>query len=410
MDKQNLNPETPPQPVPDPAAQAAPGAGETPAPGPAAQAIVVAPAGDGETAPADRHATPDGHGHGPGQPPHSERRSCLGSLFHAGVRFYTFLLLLLVIYPAYLAGDYVVRTVFVPMPVPRQFLDWQASIDVDALRSTNVPGVTGPAARAPLGHYHRIERWFQPDPRNGCTPSGCHAPLPHSKKMKVPAFANFHTTFMACQMCHTQVHDSAVAWVSTETGRTTEVPPLLKLLGFLETPDSEIKANPAAAHTTIVALLRATLAICGDDPALRDLLLQFETSDPGSPVWRVALDRAGREIPLHARGEYGAKLAPESKAGDYAAAGAQLTALARQQAKSPEQQKPVYKQIHDPLLKEPVTCVSCHGQKPPVLNFEKLGYPPMRARLLANLQLARLMQQIREGEEFHLPRFLESGK
>jgi hypothetical protein len=152
------------------------------------------------------------------------------------VRSYSLLMLLVLGWAGYLAFASLLRTVFVPQPVPRRFLEWQGRIDVAALRSENVPGLTGPAARAPLGHYHRVEQWFELDPRNGCTLSGCHDPLPHTKKMKVPSFANMHTTFLACQMCHEpDVHAAdSVAWYSTATGQVQPIPAVLRLRNYLE--------------------------------------------------------------------------------------------------------------------------------------------------------------------------------
>jgi hypothetical protein len=65
----------------------------------------------------------------------------------------------------------------------------------------------------------------------------------------------------------------------------------------------------------------------------------------------------------------------------------------------------LHQDIHGGLRKQPAACNSCHNG-PAALDFERLGYPPQRAGQLRTLQLANVMQQIREGQRFYIPRLL----
>ena len=43
------------------------------------------------------------------------------------------------------------------------------------------------------------------------------------------------------------------------------------------------------------------------------------------------------------------------------------------------------------------------------MDFAAAGYSPQRSRYLSQLQLASLMQRIRQGEVFNIPKLLGSG-
>ncbi|MCY2954555.1 MAG: hypothetical protein NTU53_21705 [Planctomycetota bacterium] len=366
-------------------------------------------------------APPDTSAEAPPAPPIENQKSKIKNPPHSflhllnefRIRVHAFAVLLIVSFAGYLAVTYLMHTVFMQPPVPTRFLDWQGRNDAAALRSSSAAGLTTSAERAPLAHYHRTRPWFQPDPRNGCTVSGCHDPLPHTRKQKVPAFANFHATFLACQMCHAPADGgpTAVTWVNITSAQRQPPPAMLQLLRYLDTFSELIPKNPAEAHAAILPLLRGTLTILGDDPALSTMLLQIETSEPGSPVWRQAVDQLTYDLPSYARGEYGAKLAREPQPGSYQETSRTLRNLAQRYLANYSDvphRKQLHSEIHGSLLKEPVTCLPCHGDSPATLNYESLGYSPRRAKLLGNLQLARLMQQIRQGEQFHLPKLLGS--
>ena len=266
------------------------------------------------------------------------------------IRMYALLILCVLVLCGYLAVAYLVKLVFYAAPLPVSVEQWQGNLDVAALRSDTAPGVETPAPRAPLSHYHQINQWMQQDKTNGCTISGCHEPLPHDMRAKVPAFANFHTTFLACQMCHvpTDNRPAAAQWISIDTAKPQDTPSILRLMKMLEIETDLISSRPAEAQPRLRRLLGQTISDVGGDPLLDEILAQIETSEPGSPVWKQAVTLLTSELPQHARGEYRAKLvwselagnAPErlailnEEAGDFAV------------AVDPQQKATIQKQIH----------------------------------------------------------------
>lgn len=257
-------------------------------------------------------------------------RQPLAAVKRAIVRLYALSIIVVIVGATYMAVAYLVKSIFRPTPVPREYLDWQAHIEVDALRDPNRFDQAGASGRAPLGHYHALGRWVQASPRDGCTLSGCHGPLPHAKNVATRAFANFHAVFLTCQMCHQAYpgRPARATWISTTSGEPQAAPAILQLVKQLELGVDKIARDPAGIHPTIVDLLRKTLAVSGRDPLLEYLLMQIDTSEPGSPVWRHAVEQLSAELPDHLRGEYGAKLAPRDVGSDYLRIEKQLTAQA----------------------------------------------------------------------------------
>jgi hypothetical protein len=355
------------------------------------------------------------------------RWSFLRLLRLISVRAYTALILAVVLAAGYFAFAYLLRSVFKPLPIPQRFLEWQAHLDASSLRQ-GAAGLTGPAPRAPLSHYHKVDRWFQVDSHNTCTLAGCHLPLPHGVGQRasaarppnrVAAFANLHVTFMDCAVCHEGASGRIDAqWVALSTGQKHEPPPMLRLAGFLEqnsdairqlldlhtgrATTQSVKADVVAMHGTISGLLRSALTIVGGDPVLDDVLLELDSSNPGSPVWVRSLGQLVIEIPRHTRGEYGAKLARTNPGGGAPADRARVAEEVRRAGGSPTPQQ--WGRIHTGLLPRPEACLACHSDQPGMLDLEALGYSPKRAASLRALPLARKMQDIREGGEFELPR------
>src|SRR3954452_1709491 len=85
------------------------------------------------------------------------------------VRVYAALILLAITAGGFYAVRYLVRIVFFPPTLPPRFVQWQGNLEVASLRKSDQPGVETPAMRSPIGHYHGVDRWFQPDNTNGCT-------------------------------------------------------------------------------------------------------------------------------------------------------------------------------------------------------------------------------------------------
>lgn len=323
------------------------------------------------------------------------------------IRLYALLIMLAVIGTAYVAISYLVRAVFTPTHVPAWFVAWQGSLEADALREAHVAGVTGPAARAPLSHYHGVDRWFHPDPMNGCTTSGCHSPLPHAASKELRAFANLHATFLACEMCHAAPSSLPMpaTWVDLTTGETQSAPATLQLMNLMEVEADKIQSEPEAVHDPVVRLLRQAIDAAGGDPLLEYLRVQIETSEPGSPVWRHSMAELAEELPNHARGEYGGKIEPAPGGVTGILSRAELAeATRRYLAAAPEapDRAAAKKQIHAGIVAKPEGCLACHGPQEARLDFAALGYSPRRVGELVGARVASLMEQIQQGQPFSL--------
>jgi hypothetical protein len=331
------------------------------------------------------------------------------------VRSYALVILGLVLAAGYFSVHYLFRTVFFLPPLPAPMMDWAARLDVSALRSEQIEGVERPAPRAPISHYHSVDQWFQPDPGNGCTLSGCHQPLPHDHRAKVPAFANFHTTFLTCQMCHApaQQRPGGTRWISTDTSKPVDAPAILQLFEYLELNAEAIASQPASVDARIKDLLEQSIRAIGQDAALDELLAEIQSSEPGSPVWKHAVTELIAELPLHSRGEYRAKLAWLTDADQRIAQFQSLTAQSRDYfstAPGSQERRNLQSSIHASLASAPTPCLSCHDDQPGLLDFKSAGYSPKRGAFLSHLEIARLMQQIRQGQHFYIPNLLDGGQ
>lgn len=346
-------------------------------------------------------------------------------LRNVGVRGYALLLLLVLAWAGYLAVHYLIRTVFYPVEVPRQFVDWQGHLDTKALREDNIAGVTGAAARAPIAHFHKVDRWFQPDPHNACTADGCHEPLPHTKRAVqaasapsgapanrggVAAFTNFHATFLTCQMCHQAAPSKPVSagWVNLASGKFQDAPAILQLMRYFEDNAGKLKDDPAGAHAAIVPLLERTIQAIGSDRVLEDMLIMIQTAEPGSPVWKHAVDQLAADLPSHARGEYGAKLTRRDSDGIMPADQMQKETKAYFAARSSGERGQIDQRIHAGVLKQPDACENCHTKNAPLVDLAAAGYSPNRARYLTTgFLLAEIGRKLRQGENWYPPPTME---
>ncbi|MCG3180795.1 MAG: hypothetical protein BIFFINMI_03158 [Phycisphaerae bacterium] len=354
------------------------------------------------------------------------------------VRLWAAAILVVVVWAGAVAVRYLVRQVFQPAPVPQKFLAWQGHIEADDLRQPDVPGLNAPSQRAPLGHYHTVESWYQPEPRNACTLSGCHGPLPHEKIATVRAFANFHTTFLNCLTCHGEYDAGPIpaCWVNTQSGEAQDPPPLLQIISYFQEQQAELRKRaesadaagqpqpdagaalfpplfadtPRQANDKVLPLLREVIALTGPRGVLNYLLLQIQTSQPGSPVWKHAMAQLASEAPSHARGQYGAKIAPGG-GDDYLDANDALAKLARQYLKASQggDRSRLYGQIHKSVMSQPHDCVTCHDTQAHRLDFAKLGYSPQRENDLRNLEQARVGDMVRHGGVWRMPAMMMEG-
>jgi hypothetical protein len=328
------------------------------------------------------------------------------------VQSYALLLVLVVGWTGYAAVDYLYHYVFYPQDVPAFFEKWEGHLEASALREPRVPGVTEPTGRAPISHYHGVQSWFHVDPHNSCTTSGCHNTLPHNRSKAMRSFANLHATFLACEMCHMKEIDQPAdtVWLNLNTARKQPPPATLQLVKIFETEQEQIFENPSDAHPRLMKHLDELVRLSDGNPVLKHIRVQMQTTLPGSPVWRLAVRQLISEIPNHARGEYGAKIALAKMAGPEAPYRQELEEQTVQylDADEPQARQRLRKKIHDRVNKKPEGCLLCHGEEPSRMDFLSLGYTEQRARDLKGTLIAEMIQNIYRGQPFYLPRLLES--
>lgn len=327
------------------------------------------------------------------------------------VRAYALLILAVVVWTGYAAVSYLYRFVFTPAKLPARFTEWAGELEADALWEADRPGVTAPALRAPIARYHSTPRGFRPAPQAGCSTSGCHHPFPHVQSPEVRAFANFHATFTTCRTCHDAriAHPAETHWVDPATGEPRDAPAVLRLMDVMDRQANTIRDDPAGSHDLIVDLLTEAIRVMGGDPVLDHVRVEMETSFPGGPVWRQAVDQLAGELPAHGSGEYGLKIDPVAPAQGWWSdedlarmRRAYLAAL----PDSAEAER-ILERIHEPVLSKPDACLACHGPDEPRFDFEGLGYSRMRSDTLRGSLTVRMIEGIREGRPFYLPRLLE---
>lgn len=345
----------------------------------------------------------------PPPPPPKPRVPLRKRLRTVGVRVYAGVLTLSIATVCTVALVYLFRAVSTPAALPPTFAQWQGRLDAAALRQEHIPGITTDAGRAPMPHYHKVDRWFAADRRNACTLSGCHSPLPHSHKSRIAAFPNLHVTFLDCRACHAPTSGGPieVRWITTATGRPQKSPPVLRLIRLLDDL-GPAEADARAAHPKIVALLKEMDGVAGREVELDDLLAQIDSSVPHSPFWRKSVDQLRRVLPEHARGEYGAKLTPDA-AGDDPRTASRLAHDFFAAAEGSPTRNEISRQLHRNVVARPVACSTCHATDGGNFNFLAAGYPAHRAQALRTLPLARMIEQIRAGESFQLPKVMEAG-
>lgn len=267
--------------------------------------------------------------------------------------------------------------------------------------------------RTPLAHYHRVDGWIQPDKFNGCTQSGCHAPLPHSKRKEVRAFLNMHATSLHCGVCHMQTDKMPldVLWYDLANGQPQSSPAILEAYGLLlgPPPKPEDEAALKTLQEKLVRLLKDAAAGAGNPPAIQDLAEHFAAVRATSEAFPKLLT-AGREaLPKHFRGEYGAKLALAGPS----AHGPMLmhpnteqavkAFLDRRDSATGENRKALLDAVHPLKRPKALHCSDCHTTGQSLIDFAKIGYPASRADALRSPIIVRMIESINAGREMHLP-------
>jgi len=160
----------------------------------------------------------------------------------------------------------------------------------------------------------------------------CHGDYPHEKTVKVRAFFNAHSWFMACEVCHLRPADAAeftYRWLGYES-------------------DGELPALSGSA---------------------------------GSYGARIVPMRIGNGAPQRLD-----QLADEGFIDLYLQSKSEL---------SPEQDEAALETIHKRLTQAPVSCDGCHGEGG-ILDFRKLLYPPHVASHLESIDVAAMVATYQE--------------
>ncbi len=269
--------------------------------------------------------------------------------------------------------------------------------------------------RGPLAHFHLIPNWFQADPGNGCTTSGCHAPLPHARRVEVRAFLNMHATFVDCMVCHAEDASryETARWLGLPERQPRSTPPAVLQIADVFDKTTTIEAGQEQAlHSRLLVLLGEAIEDSGENRQLREWRLRLDTSYVGSRAWRSVIDDMRVGIRLHVHGEYNAKIAlfhddellrsttPENLAAtrEYLAARASPAA--------PEGRKLLDK-VHKGVRPAGALCAPCHSASPTLIDFEKLGYPASRIEALQSSLTVDRVLRIEKGQPFHMPRIAE---
>jgi hypothetical protein len=336
-------------------------------------------------------------------------------------RLWALALIALVVFLSWRAFRYLLFALIFPSPTPPQIVQIPRRA-AEELRAPAGPGFAGLTAvenpRAPVGHYHRIEPWFQPDPHNSCTQSGCHATLPHGRNKADRAFLNMHATSLHCGVCHLQVEQTPLplTWYDLASGNRTDTPALLRAWArLLALPQEPGTTYTPADQAELVTLLRQAAQEAGGEPTLQTLAAHLAAVRAESTEFADLLAEARVVVPRHFRGEYGAKLAlldPGTKQPRLGAAGNQDAIrdyLQRKDTLSAAERAGLLARIHPTRRPQTLRCTECHAPAGSLVDLAAVGYPPARIQQLVQPLLMGAIQHIVEGQEFHMPTFIAPG-
>ena len=333
-------------------------------------------------------------------------------------RIYALALIWLVLWLSWKAFFYLLAALILPAEAPPQIVDLPTRLDETTLARSGgsfagIQATENP--RVPLSHYHRLENWHQPEPLNGCTRAGCHAPLPHGKNKVDRGFLNMHATSLHCGVCHerSEREPLQLVWYDLRSGEPTGPPALLKAYEWLTSRSlKEEKRLTKEDQSRIVSLLQAASDQSEGEPLLDQLAAQLAAVRVKENEFHRLLDLTRETIPQHFRGEYGAKLAladPVSgkplvgnSRGDAAAA----EYLEMRDRLSEEEGRRLLEKVHATKRDPTLECSQCHTLEGSLVDLAAVGYPKARRRAVVQPIVMQAVENMKAGRPFHLPTFL----
>jgi hypothetical protein len=360
--------------------------------------------------------------HGGGRRPVARR--VLRAVGHIALEFikrgYAAALIIIILWVSWRAFQYLLISLVLTARPPPQIVDLPtlgpAALERGAREFAAAAATERP--RIPPWHYHRFEAWFQPDRFNDCTRSGCHAPLPHSRRKESRAFLNMHATSVHCGVCHLQAESEPLqlVWYDLESGRASGPPAVLQAFRWLHDAKFSSTGVPTLRdQEQIVELLRAAASEAGDEPTLRGLAEHLAAVRVESAEFLRLLDTARETVPNHFRGEYGAKLALRDRATGRAllahpgGESAALDYLRRGEQLGPSEREALLQRVHPSRRPQSLNCSDCHSRERPLVDLTSAGYPAQRIESLMRPMVMQAIEHIMRGEPLHLPRFIDRG-
>lgn len=319
---------------------------------------------------------------------------------------------------SYLALRYLVVTLMFPTGAPARIVGIPARFDRTTLQqpASHWPGLqTEENPRVAPAHYHRVEGWMRPDRFNNCTQSGCHAPLPHSKRKEVRAFLNMHATSLHCGVCHmkTDAKPLALTWYDLDRGKPSGQPAVLGAYDFVTSEDGRKRlADPTADdQARLATLLSEAAREADDDPALLMLVKHVRAARPGSDALQHVIQAVRDTLPRHFRGEYGAKLALADPASMKPVLAHPGTADAVREylrigdSLASNDRETLLKKVHPLKREQALQCTDCHRLQDSLISYEQAGYPPARREALTGPPIFQMIEHISDGQPVNLPGF-----
>ena len=343
-----------------------------------------------------------------------EKRSVVGILKGTVRRGYAAVLCVVFAIIGAWSMRFLFAILFTHQTAPVEILDIPKRLDAATLAAaTRASGARdGERPRGPLAHFHQIPPWFQADPRNSCATAGCHAPLPHGRRIEVRAFLNMHATFVDCMVCHAEAPATASPeWFKLPDRTAGPVPAVLRLAAVLDGAGQVIDADAPELNERLKALLREALAATVEQAQFQDWLLRLETTNTRSRLWRSIVLEMRDGIRLHTHGEYNAKVGlfdGDALVGrpDAAATSATARYLKAVDTLSQEESRRLLDTVHAGVAPAGLMCTPCHAPAPTHVDFARLGYADRRARELTGSAIVRQVLSVERGEAFYLPGFI----